>query len=392
MHDNLSPKISAPILIIYFIVFCSFFDTHAQMPILAPFAISLGATPFTLGLVVGFYSLLNIFGNFSSGVLIDNTNWQKPLLIGLIGVSIVLILYTAAGTTLQLILIRAAHGYMGGILVPAALASLTTGDQELKTRNSRLALFGALIGMAAIAGPIFSGIIAGVFSYSAVYLSLAVLMATAAILSLIMIKITTGVGGSNRASLFFREIYKIPQLKSSFLFALGTMGSTGTLAAFLPVRAETLGFDHIKTGILFATFAFSAIIVQIFWPKILKLRLGSDFKGCRMGLLLLAAALLIAARACSPLILFSSLFIFGVGFGLAFQGMLGLVINNSLPEWRGRAIGIFFATYSLGVAIIPPLSGLIWQQYPLIFPFYTAATAALISMSVGCRTCDKKPA
>jgi MFS family permease len=83
---------------VYLIIFFSFFDTHAQMPVLAPYANTLGATPFMLGLVVGAYSFFNITGNFSSGIWIDRVNWMPPLFTGLIGVSLILALYPQAGS------------------------------------------------------------------------------------------------------------------------------------------------------------------------------------------------------------------------------------------------------------------------------------------------------
>jgi MFS family permease len=120
---------------------------------------------------------------------------------------------------------------------------------------------------------------------------------------------------------------------------------------------------------LFATFALTAIAVQAAWPSIFKPLLQTDRRGGSAGLLILALSLTIAASAVSSITIFLALALFGIGFGFSFQGMLGLVISGSDLEWRGRAIGLFFAVYSLGVAIVPPLSGLIWQNYSVSISF-----------------------
>lgn len=377
--DN-SSIITGPV---YLVVFSAFFDTHAQMPVLAPYATSLGATPFLLGLIIGTYSLFNIAGNFAGGASIDKKGWKTPLFIGLIGVSLLLLLYPAAISPYHLIAIRAGHGFLGGFLVPAALACLTIGDGESRFFGSRIALFGATIGLAAVTGPLAAGIIAGRYGYHAVYYCLAVIMIAATIISSALFRNQVGCGSNSvSARSTFNRLVKEPGMQRAFICAFGTMGATGTLASFLPIRAASLQMGHAETGMLFATFALVAIIVQMLWPRILKPLLGSDSRGCISGLLLLSTALILATAINSPGGMFIALAIYGVGFGHSFQGMLGLVISGSDEAWRGRAIGLFFAVYSLGVALVPPLSGLIWQQQQAVFPFYTAAAVALFSSAL----------
>ncbi len=377
-----SEPAGAGLLPVYLIVFSAFFDTHAQMPVLAPYAVSMGATPFILGVVIGTYSFFNILGNFTGGAAIDRKGWKVPLIIGLLGVSFALLIYTQVDVVLYLVLTRGAHGFMGGLLVPAALACLTGNKDGSAFYGPRLAVFGATIGLAAVTGPLAAGIIATNFGYPAVYYSLSALMFTATIASAAVAKKQV-VCSRPAAPVSFRQISALPEMRGAFIFALGTMGSTGTLASFLPARAESLGFDPAQTGMLFATFALVAIVVQIFWPGKLKPVLGGNCRGCTVGLFFLCLGLSLAASLNNATGLFAALATFGIGFGLTFQGMLGMVIDGSELSWRGRAIGLFFAVYSFGVAVVPPLSGLIWQNLPAIFPFYTAAAVALASMACG---------
>lgn len=377
---------------VYLIVFSAFFDTHAQMPVLAPYATTLGATPFMLGVVVGAYSFFNIIGNFIGGAAIDHKGWKLPLLFGLIGVSLVLLFYTCAGNAGQLALIRAGHGFMGGILVPAALACLTVDSENAAFQGQRLAYFGASIGLAAVTGPLTAGIIAGRYGYPAVYFTLAALMLLATFTAFKLTRSSATCKSSYispRISL--KQIADSPKLQGAFVFAFGTMGSTGTLASFLPTRAALLGLNSAQTGMLFATFAFTAIIIQMLWPSILKQKLKYDYRGCALGLILISTSLTFAATIGSKGGLFSALALFGIGFGFSFQGMLGLVMTGSQLTWRGRAIGLFFAVYSFGVAIVPPLSGLIWQRIPAVFPFYTAAAITLLCIILGLKNSKRPP-
>jgi len=161
------------------------------------------------------------------------------------------------------------------------------------------------------------------------------------------------------------------------------MGGTGTLASFLPTQAEMLGFNSALTGMLFATFALFAIILQSCWPLLRRKAITTDQQGGAAGLLVLSSGLVLGALTANAILIFFTLALFGIGFGLAFQGMLGLVISGSEQQWRGQAISLFFAVYSLGVALLPPLGGLIWQQWPAFFPFYTAALNAVFCAFCG---------
>ncbi len=359
------------------------------MPVLAPYAISLGATPFTLGLVVGFYSLFNIIGNFTGGLIIDAKSWKHPLVLGLAGVSVMLLLYTYADNAYQLAVIRAGHGLAGGLMIPAALACLTVKEKAGFTRDVRLAIFGATIGLASVTGPPVAGIIANLHGFHSVYYMLAGLMLASAGLASWLSKINPDnqpCNGEPRGS--FGQVISSPAIKGTFLFALGTTGSTGTLASFLPGHAESAGLDHTQTGLLFASFALAAIILQSSWPGIIKPRVNGNFFGCTNGLLLICLALIMAAISTRAPGLFIALIIYGCGFGLSFQGMLGMVLENSDPKWQGRAIGLFFAAYSVGIALLPPLTGLIWQ-HTFIFPFYTAAFIAFICILAGSKIYQK---
>jgi len=105
------------LFIILIVVYFLFFDTHFQMPILAPFARSLGATPFLVGLIVGMYSFFNILGNVISGHFIDSRSWKKPVTVGILMIMISLFSYALAPSAVVLLVIRAFHGFAGGLVV-----------------------------------------------------------------------------------------------------------------------------------------------------------------------------------------------------------------------------------------------------------------------------------
>src|SRR5699024_10595396 len=120
---------------VYVIIFFSFFDLFAQLPIMSPFAQSLGATPFLTGLGVGMYSLSNTVVNVISGFLTDKRGPYRLLVIGLVSTGIVLLLYSLTSDAWSLLMIRFLHGFAAGLIVPAAftyIANSTAAHQKGK--------------------------------------------------------------------------------------------------------------------------------------------------------------------------------------------------------------------------------------------------------------------
>src|SRR5690606_3670523 len=126
---------------------------------MSPFALSLGASSFMTGLAVGMYSFSNTIGNVLSGFMTDRRGPFVILLIGLFASGISLLLYSLAIGPVSLLGIRFVHGFMEGLIVPAAFTFLANRAEESK-RGRSVAISGAFVGMAAIIGPAYSGIVA----------------------------------------------------------------------------------------------------------------------------------------------------------------------------------------------------------------------------------------
>src|SRR5699024_7438700 len=165
-----------------------------QLPIITPYAISLGSSHLLTAAIVAIYSFSNMLGNIVGGHWIDQFGRKKMLLIGMAGDAVVLFCYTLAQTGEHLLLLRFVHGLAGGILIPAAFAyvsDLTTG----RTRGKSMAFTGASIGISAIVGPAFGGVMASKASIESVFLFVGGLFVITTIIIIFTLK----------------ETYKVPE-------------------------------------------------------------------------------------------------------------------------------------------------------------------------------------
>lgn len=361
-----------PVLwLVYAIIFFSFMDLFAQLPIMSTFATSLGASTLIAGIAVGMYSFSNTGGNLLAGLLTDRFGPYRLLVIGLSGTAIMLMSYSFVSTPVGLLLVRFVHGFIGGFIVPAAFTFVANQSQSGKA-GSENAITGAFVGAAAIIGPAFSGIVAAQTSAPFVLRLVGVLGMLLALAAILLL----------RGHLFSRsqsrpEALRFhPALIVAFGGAFLMMFSQGALAYLLPLRIEELGFSSRISGTLLSAFGITAVIIflspvrKLFdqWPPL------ANF---RMGLLLIAAAQLSLGLASSLVLFYVILIIYGVGFAFTFPAINVFLYAGTTERNRGKAYGYFYAFFSLGVVL--GSSGLALVSSSLTVLFMVTASVLLVA-------------
>jgi len=363
--------------VLYFIVVVAFLDTFVQLPIITPYSLSLGASHMLTGAIVAVYSLTNMMGNVVGGHWIDRFGRKRMLLVGMIGVAITLCFYPLAQTGIQLFVIRFIHGLSGGILIPAAFAYI--GDlTDQKSRGKTMAFTGASIGIAAIVGPAIGGIMAARASYTTVFLLIAGLFVITIVLLLIFIEESFTSSERNKVQLkHFVPLLKHPLILQASLAAFALMVSNGTLAFALPLKVDDLGLTSQTTGILLSIFGIVALIV--FLTPLNKVY--DRFPSLQLiltGIIFIGISLVVISFLTSYWLSVVSMIVYGFGFALIFPSMNQIVAEASSKVDRGKAYGIFYAFFSLGVVAGSSISGFVSDV--LGYPFIASA---IIMLSIG---------
>ncbi|MBB5181659.1 MFS family permease [Planomicrobium koreense] len=333
---------------IYIIIFFAFFDLFAQLPIMSPLAVSLGATPFLAGLAVGMYSLSNIIGNIASGIFSDRKGPFAILVAGLATTGAVLFSYSFADGPYSLLAVRFVHGLAAGLTVPAAFTYLANKTASTK-RGKGAAVSGAFVGLAAIIGPAYGAILASRTSVAETMATTGVLLLALAICAFFVLnrKIAKKEAVAEQP-LPFSRIIRNRGLLQSFAGAFFLMFSQGVLAYMLPLKIAGLGLPPELSGLLLSVFGVAAILVfllpvnRIFdkAKPLYTLIAGFSFMG--LSLFLLSAA------ETAPL-LYAIMCAYGIGFALLFPSINSLLIDSTELSSRGKAYGLFYAFFSLGV-------------------------------------------
>ena len=107
---------------LYLFMFVAFFDLHAQYPILSPFALSLGAAPSFIGLIMGVYSITHLPGNLIAGYGVDKYGSKMFIVFSLIVAGIILLFQSNVKDPWHLLYIRSISGFVLAFLSPACLS------------------------------------------------------------------------------------------------------------------------------------------------------------------------------------------------------------------------------------------------------------------------------
>lgn len=344
---------------VYLIVFFSFFDLFTQLPIMSPFAESLGATPFLTGLAVGMYSFSNTIGNVISGFLTDKKGPFRILLTGLLLTGISLFLYRFAGGAWSLLAIRFLHGLLAGLIVPAAFTYLANSASEDK-KGKGAAISGAFVGMAAIIGPAFSGIVASKTSEITVLTITAISMFLLGVLALFLLRnnVKTNSEAEQKESITIYAFFQNANIVKAFIGAFLLMFSQGALAYMLPLKVIGLGYDTQTSGLLLSTFGIVAILVFLLPTNIVFDRIKPMFT-LAFGMTVMGLSLLLLSQMVSLPSLYICMALYGIGFAFLFPSINSLLVHAVEPAHRGKAYGYFYAFFSLGVVAGSGLTGLL---------------------------------
>jgi MFS family permease len=377
MESELTGKRDSMKYLIYFIIIAAFIDTFSQLPIMSPFAMTFNPSPAFAGMIVGLYSFSNMIGNILAGYWIDKRGAKRVLVSGLCLTGFALVLYTIADSPLQLILVRFLHGLFGGFLVPAAFTVISSLGKSGK-QGKKMAVSGAAVGCSAIIGPAFGAIIASNYSINWVFIIIAATMITSAVLAFLFLPagnlINVNKKNSHEKML---PLLKNPMLTASYLGAFSLMFAQGTLAYLLPLQVEALQIDAMYSGILLSTFGITAIL--IFLLPINKIFDKYKHQNSMLsGMLIIGIALILLSSAPSLGFMLLCMILYGTGFALLFPSINALIANHTTEKTRGKAFGLFYAFFSLGVVAGSTILGFLKVTYDI--GFLIAAAILLLTV------------
>lgn len=400
---------------LYLFMFVAFFDLHAQYPILSPFAVSLGAAPSFIGLILGLYSITHLPGNLLAGVGVDRYGSKVFICISLMSGGILLLLQAQVENPWQLLVIRSVSGFVLAFLSPACMTLLAKLARDRVHQSKLMSGNGLVHTLASVVSPAAGAYLVAKIGFSTSFTVLGWGLVVTGILAIFGIRdvrlpaveslpaavdkgghaghtghghhaghgVHTGKSGSGAAgvkqSASSGQTSGLPWL--FFMLPMAISCSQGILYFELPMlnhhghghaSATELTGAVLNSGMLFSLVSLGALLSlsMVFLNRV------SPLLRTMAGCLMLAAAFF-AMAVHAPVSLYVLLFFIGMAKGVIFPAIASLLAASTSSTRYGRAYSILSIAYSVGSFIGPVAAG---QWRGVVSPYFIAFSVLMAGL------------
>ncbi|HEY4552222.1 MAG TPA: MFS transporter [Bacillaceae bacterium] len=351
-----------------FFVFLGFQMTLPTIPL---FVEELGGNDQLIGIVVGIFTFSALLLRPYAGHALESRGRRFVYLTGL-GIFILSVgSFGFAKSLLFLFLMRIIQGVGWGFSTTAS-GTIATDLIPAKKRGEGMGYYGLSGNIALALGPTLGLSLAGVISFTQLFVFCAVLGLAALLLSS---RIRFKEVQEQTVQLKKWDFYEKAALPPSLLLFFITV-TFGGIASFLPIYSAQKGISGIQW--YFLLYALALMLTRLFAGKLY------DRKGHKAvfipGALLILVSMGLLAWLPNSLILFVAAVLYGFGFGTLQPALQAWSVKDVQPNRRGMANATFFSFFDLGVGVGAIAFGQIahWFGYDTIY--MVSAVSVLLSM------------
>ncbi|WP_072335111.1 MULTISPECIES: MFS transporter [unclassified Paenibacillus] len=367
---------------LYLFMFVAIFDLHAQYPILTPFAVSLGAAPSFIGLILGVYSITHLPGNLIAGYGVDRYGSKRFILFSLIVAGALLLLQSRVTDPWQLLIIRSISGFVLAFLSPACLSMLAKIARDRVHQGKLMSGNGMVHTLASVLSPAAGAYLVARFGFEQSFVYLGWGLIATGVLAWLFVKEPNriaarglpGEAGDSHAGSAgpLSEPADLPPIPWLFYCVpLALSCSQGILFFELPLMQET-NSSIMTSGIFFSLVSLGSLVTL----SMLFLNRVSPAWRISLGSLALAFIFFgMSVRWALPL--YGSLLLIGMTKGIIFPAIASYLAAGTSSNRYGRTFSILSISYSIGAFIGPIVAGHVRDQ---MSPFFIAFLFLMIAL------------
>ena len=350
-------------------------------------ALSMGASPFTVGVLMSLYALLPMFLSVATGRLSDRFGTRRPMMVGSAVIGI--------GATLPFALPGLPMLYASATLVGVGFMAFQLATQnvagELGGPNARARNFSLLAlgySVSGFVGPLLAGFAIDQFGYRAAF-------ATFALIPLIPLAVLWRgqlaiPGRAHRApAAHHGGIFALLRHRTlRRIFAINAMLSLAwdLHSIFVPIYGAKIGLSASQIGLVLASFAAATFTVRFFMPAIAR---RANEQQVLVGAMLCAGSvyLVFPFMQSVPALLALS-FALGLGLGGGQPMVMSLLHMHAPPGRIGEAAGVRMAIVNSMAFAAPLVLGAVGASIG-IAPVFWSVGACLLTGGVLKRRADR---
>jgi DHA1 family tetracycline resistance protein-like MFS transporter len=368
--------LTSPLVPIFLIVFIGLLGFGIILPLLPLYAETFGASPFTIGVLLASYSLMQLVATPYLGALSDRFGRRPVLIISQIGTVLSFTLLGLANSLLLLFIARILDGISGGNISTAqAYISDITDEQD---RAKAYGLIGAAFGLGFILGPAIGGFLSQGANYHIPAFAAAAMSLLSLLLTIFVLPESLSPERRNLQrkphiidTVALRRAWGYEQLGQLLLiFFLMNVAQAGFQGLFALFNNRQFAFGARETGYILAYVGVLAVLVQGGGIGPMVRRFG-ERRTLQVGLALAAIGLVWAGFVEHWQILLLALVPVALGLGVTTPTATSLITRESPPAARGQVLGISQSFAALARILGPLTAGLAFE-YEVWGPFVLA--------------------
>ncbi|MGB0909266.1 MAG: MFS transporter [Nitrospirales bacterium] len=334
-----------------------------RRPAMALFAGSLGAEPFTVGVIVAISTLTGVFLKLPVGVMSDFLNRRKLMLGGLLAFALPPFFYPWISDLTTLGILRLAHGLATAMFTPLALAMVA--QMFAARRGEVMGWYTAAAQGGGLLGPMLGGALIYSVGFAPTFYIAGVFGVLSLCLFLCIPKMKESVPQLNHTNQELitevrrgvQEILKHRGILTTSLTEASKMMANGTLMAFLPLYGLSIGLNAAQVGLLFGIQALTSLLAKPVMGRV------SDRTGREplilAGLCLCGGMLILIPHMEALLFLLVVSAVFGLGEAVITSSSTALIADLSHHQSLGAGMGLRGTIMDIGHASGPVIAGLL---------------------------------
>src|SRR5688572_2961583 len=344
------------IYLILFLGLLSWMSYMSSRVLMSLYAIELGASASTIGLLIGLYGLAPLFLSVKAGQIADRIGTYWPVLLGSAGIAAGLAIpYFFRG--LPVLYVSALVMGMSMVFLNIALQYLiaSLGGVEQRTRN--VSMQSLAIATGAMIGPLLVGFSIDHRGHVPTFLYLALLVAASSVAWIACRRVVPHSGRTEKpkGSGGVRDLLALPALRRVMIISGLVVAGVDLYSFFMPIYGHSIGLSATAIGVVLGAFAAATFVVRISLPKLL--RHWGEERVMTGSMYLAGATFLLFPFVQSMALLLPLSFVLGLGLGCG-QPLSQIMTHNRSPAGRaGEALGLRFSMVNFTHMLIPLIFG-----------------------------------
>ena len=377
------------LVVLMFTAFVDMVGSSMIFPLVPYYATRMGATGLMVGIILAAYSVAQLVSASSWGRFSDRYGRRPAILSGLIVSAVAYIVFAYTDSLALLLIARFVQGIGGGTVgvLQAYVADTMREDERAKS----LGWLSAATSFGVVVGPALGSFLTVVWGHEAPGLGGAALCIAVSIFAWRYLRESkedlVALPAQRRPRAGRDALVRVvthaaePAPRLIWIYAVGIGAFYGTGQLMPLVLADRFGVTEKTVGWFFMYFGLMGVIIRalLLGPVVRKFR---EPRVARVGVVVLAAGLILAGVSQSYLTLFTAFTLMPLGTAFLFPCITALLSCVVTPAERGLQMGVQQTYGGMSRVAFPVFAGMIVDHYGPGVPFVIAGVLVIATITM----------